>query len=139
MSMPSRKLSSPKRTYSGTIRQPGKRSGPAGKSAVESRTSAVLAAVSSTRRLVDRADDVVEILVLVQARPRARLEEGGLLPLVRGRRQADDGDVGAAREHGAGRLDAVEAGEPVVHEDDVRPQVGADVRCLGAVADRRDD
>ena len=69
-----------------------------GKSAVESRTTAVLSTVSFTRarRFVDRRDDLLELLVLRQARDRAGLAQCLHLLPVRGRGEATTATLGHA-------------------------------------------
>ena len=88
---------------------------------------------------MDRRDDLVEGLVLRQARNRAGSEERIDLAQVRRRRQAHDGDVRAGLAQRLGRLDAVERRQPVVHHDDVGSVLAAELDDLRAVLDRGDD
>ena len=83
----------------------------------------------------DVAHEPVEVLVLRHAGDRAGREH--LLDLLGGdgRGQADHPRRRAAREHGAGRLGAVQPGHAVVHQHDVGRQSRAELRRL--VAGRR--
>src|SRR5262245_1209151 len=98
--------------------------------------------VSSTppvRRLEDRLHDRVEVLVLRQAGDRPGGEEGVDLAHVRRGGQADDRDVGTCCAKRLRRLDAVERRQAVVHDDDVRVELAAEVDDLRPVLDGPDD
>ena len=115
--------------------------GACGKSAVESRTIAVLSTVRFTQRAASWivVDDLLELLVLREARDGAGLAQRLHLLAVRRRSQCDDRDVGARLPQRARRLDAVEAREAVVHEHDLGLVLAAGRHGLLAVDDRRDD
>jgi hypothetical protein len=83
--------------------------------------------------------DLVQLFVLREARDRAGSHEGRHLTRVRGGREADDGHFGALAPQSSGGLDAVESGQPVVHEDHVWVVLTAELDDLVAVLDRRDD
>src|ERR1043166_8428988 len=98
------------------MRQFSKRSCACGKSAVESSTTAVFCAVSVTSgrgRAVNRVDDLLELLVLRQARDRGGLLQRLHLVAVRRGGECDDRDLRARALQLARGLDAVEAGQPV--------------------------
>src|SRR5262249_37805006 len=143
----------PRFTYSGTIRQLGKRRGPSGKSAVESRTIAVFSAVRFTQRPPGsprRSRRGVRLLSpRPPRRPRARAPAPPPAPrpwgdpplaLLRGHRgrEAPRRAFGRGFEHRRGRLRPVETGHAVVHEHGVGREPAAELDRLGAAFDRAD-
>jgi hypothetical protein len=70
-------------------------------------------------------DDPLERLILADASHRSGIEQRLDLSLAGGRRERDDRDLGPVLPHEPRDLDAVEARQPVVDEQDVRPQLGS--------------
>ena len=89
--------------------------------------------------LSHRGHDLVQLLVLRQTGDGSRLEQGVELARLHGRGQDHDPHSGCLLVNRRGRLHAVEPGQPVVHQHDVRPVLPDGGDRLGPVADRSDD